>query len=200
MITSLSGELIEKNASQAVVECCGVGYAVDISLNTYSQLPDSGPCTLLCHYAVSVDVRSGASNHRLFGFHAKEEREIFRALISVSGVSTTIAMVVLSTLEPTQLQRAIAAGDTKTISSVKGIGPKLAERMVVELRDKTVELGAATTVAFTPGNTKKSEALSALSSLGVEGAKAERVLQGILDAAGNDVPLEELIRAALKEL
>lgn len=200
MITSLSGELIERTASHAIVECCGVGYLVNISLNTYGQLPESGTITILCHFSVSVDVRSGASTHKLFGFSSSGERELFRRLISVSGVSSTLAMVILSSLEPEQLQRAVLSGDAKMIGTVKGIGPKLAERIIVELRDKMGSLPQQDSLPPGTGNSLKGEALSALSSLGVDHAKAERTLQGILESSGNDIALEELIRAALKEL
>ena len=200
MITSLSGELIERTGSYAVIECCGVGYLVNISLNTYSELPESGPCTILTHYTVSVDVRSGASDHKLFGFVRTEEREIFKRLLSVSGVSSTLAMVILSSLETTQLQRAVASGDAKSISTVKGIGPKLAERIIVELRGKLDIQIQGSVVPGASGNTLKGEALSALSSLGVDHLKAERVLQGILETSGDAIALEELIRTALKEL
>jgi len=198
MITSLSGELIERTSSYAVVECCGVGYFVNISHKTYSDLPEKGQCTILTHFTVSVDVRSGASEHKLFGFSHKEEREIFRKLISVSGVSSTLGMVVLSSLDTAQLQRAVVEGDAKRISTVKGIGPKLAERIIVELRGK-LDLIELSTVVGGSGNTIKGEALSAMSSLGVDRIKAERVLQGILENRG-DIALEELIKAALKEL
>lgn len=198
MITSLSGELIERANSYAVIECCGIGYLVHISQKTFSDLPKKGPCTLLTHFTVSVDVRSGASEHKLFGFSHKEEREIFRRLISVSGVSSTLGMVILSSMDSVQLHRAVAEGDAKRISTVKGIGPKLAERIIVELRGKldAIELSS---VVGSSGNTLKSEALSAMSSLGVDRLKAERVLQGIIDNRG-DIALEDLIKTALKEL
>ncbi len=200
MITSLSGELIERTASHAVIECCGVGYFVHISLSTYSELPEKGPCTILTQFTVSVDVRSGASEHKLFGFSKGEEREVFRRLVSVSGVSSTLAMVILSSLDTAQLQRAVLSGDAKLISSVKGIGPKLAQRIIVDLRDKLNALPQQLQVVGNTGNTLKAEALSALSSLGVDRAKAEGVLQGILENTSGEIALEELIRATLKEL
>ena len=199
MITSLSGELIERTNTYAVIECCGVGYLVNISQKTYSGLPEKGPCTLLTHFTVSVDVRSGASEHKLFGFSHKEERTVFRKLISVSGVSSTLGMLILSSMDAAQLQRAVMEGDTKRISTVKGIGPKLAERIIVELRGKLDPLELSTGVGGS-GNTVKGEALSAMSSLGVDRIKAERVLQEILKNKGESITLEELIKAALKEL
>ena len=198
MITSLSGELIERANSYAVVECCGVGYFVHISQKTFSDLPAKGPCTILTHFTVTVDVRSGASEHKLFGFSQKEEREIFRRLISVSGVSSTLGMVILSSMDTVQLHRAVVEGDAKRISSVKGIGPKLAERIIVELRGKLGTVGLSIGAGGS-GNTLKEEALSAMSSMGVDRIKAERVLQGILENRG-DITLEDLIKAALKEL
>jgi Holliday junction DNA helicase RuvA len=201
MIDSLRGEIAERTPSHAVVECHGVGYLVQITANTYGDLPDRGACKLFIHYAVSMDVRSGQSEHRLYGFLDPEERHLFRQLIGVQGVSSTIGLAILGARRAHDLRMAILHGDESALKSVKGIGPKLAQRIVGELRGKlsvdpieklSAPLGG-------PGNTLRSEALSALISLGLDRAKAERALQRVLDERRNDPPsVEELIKLTLK--
>lgn len=201
MIDSLRGEIVERSPAHTVVECSGVGYLVHITTGTYGELPERGACKLYVHYAVSMDVRSGQSEHRLYGFLDKEERHLFRQLISVQGVSSTIGMAILGARRATDLRVAIMQGDETVLKSVKGIGPKLAQRIVQELSGKLaldpIENLAAP--ARGAGNSLRSEALSALISLGLDRAKAERSLQRVLDERKNDSPpVEELIRLALK--
>ena len=201
MIDSLRGEIAERTPSYAVVECHGVGYLVQITANTYGDLPERGVCKLFIHYAVTMDVRSGQSEHRLYGFADREERHLFRQLIVLQGVSRTIGLTILGARRAQDLRTAIMNGDESALKSVKGIGPKLAQRIVAELRGKLVHdpiehLGLS---VGTSGNTLKSEALSALISLGLDRAKAERSLQRVLDEQKNDPPtVEELIRLTLK--
>ncbi|MBL7964242.1 MAG: Holliday junction branch migration protein RuvA [Flavobacteriales bacterium] len=199
MIESLKGELLDKAPGHAVVECHGVGYLVHVSLHTWSRLPEKGSCRLLVHYAVSVDVRSGASEHRLYGFADQDERQLFRQLIEVQGVSSTIALSILSARAADELRGAILQGDEAALRGVKGIGPKLAQRIITELSGK---LGSTvTTGAATGGNTLRGEALSALVSLGLDRLKAERALAAVLkEHASQTPPLEELIRLTLKNL
>jgi Holliday junction DNA helicase RuvA len=200
MIDSLCGEIAERNPATAVVECNGVGYLVHITPDTSAGLPERGKCKLYIHYAVTMDVRSGQSEHRLFGFRDREERHLFRQLINVQGVSSTIGMAILGARRATDLRLAILGGDESMLKSVKGIGPKLAQRIVQELRGKLADdpvekLGSG----VAGGNTLKSEALSALISLGLDRAKAERSLQRVLDERREDPPpVEELIRLTLK--
>ena len=203
MIDSLRGDLAEKAPGHAVVECHGVGYLVHITANTYGDLPERGPCKLFIHYAVSVDVRSGLSEHKLFGFINTEERHLFRQLISVQGVSTTIGLAILGSKRTEDLRVAILNGDESVLKSVKGIGPKLAQRIVGELRGKLSNEPIERVLASAGGggNTLRAEALSALVSLGLDRAKAERSLQRVLSEQAEDVPpLEELIRLSLKNL
>ena len=201
MIDSLRGEIAERTPTYAVVECNGVGYLVHITANTYGDLPERGACKLFIHYAVTMDVRSGQSEHRLFGFLDREERHLFRQLINVQGVSSTIGLAILGARRATDLRTAIMSGDESALKSVKGIGPKLAQRIVQELREKLStdpieKLGGR---SLGGGNTLRSEALSALISLGLDRAKAERSLQRVLDERKNDPPeVEELIRLTLK--
>lgn len=201
MIDSLRGEIAERTPAHAVVECNGVGYLVHITANTYGDLPQRGACKLFIHYTVSMDVRSGQSEHKLYGFLDKEERHLFRQLIGVQGVSSTIGLAILGARRAADLRTAIMHGDESALKSVKGIGPKLAQRIVQELREKLsmdpIEKLAGPSIGG--GNTLRSEALSALISLGLDRAKAERSLQRVLDERKNDPPeVEELIRLTLK--
>lgn len=202
MIESLRGELIEKAPDHAVVECHGVGYFVHISANTFGDLPERGPCRLFIHYTVSVDVRSGSSEHRLSGFVNMEERHLFRQLIEVQGVSATIGMLILGAMRGDQLRMAIMNGDEGALKRIKGIGPKLAQRILADMSGRLANEPIQRMVAYGgAGNTLKMEALSALVTLGLDRTKAERTLQGILNDRKADPPeLEELIRLTLKNL
>ena len=200
MIESLSGTLLEKAPGHAVVECHGVGYWVQLPASAYELLPAEGrPVRVPVHYAVTVDVRSGQSEHRLFGFINAQERGLFRQLITVQGVSATLGMALLSARKAEDLRGAIVAGDESALRGIKGIGPKLAQRIIAELGPALA--GAAFTPAPAAGNTVRSEALSALVSLGLDRVKAERALQGVLkEHADGPPPLEELIKLTLKNL
>lgn len=203
MIDRLRGELAERAPGHVVVDCHGVGYLVHVSALTLEALPARGEARLYIHYAVSVDVRSGQSEHRLYGFHDNEERHLFRNLIGVQGVSSTIGMAILGALRVEELRVAILNGDVGALKRVKGIGPKLAERIVTELRGKLAgePMEQVMLVAGGGGNTLRAEALSALVSLGLDRAKAERSLQAVLHEHGATPPaLEELIRLSLKNL
>ncbi len=202
MIDSLRGELLEKAPGHAVVEVGGVGYLVHIPLTVFTELPDRGPVRLFIHYAVSVDVRSGQSDHRLYGFRDGEERALFRQLITVQGVSTTVGLSLMSAKDAGDLRLAILNGDELALKSVKGIGPKLAQRIVQELRGRlTSEPNVHVSAQAGTGNSLKAEALSALTSLGLDRMKAERAVQGILNERKAGPPtLEELIRLSLKNL
>jgi Holliday junction DNA helicase RuvA len=203
MIDSLRGELLERAPGHCVVECHGVGYLVHVPLGVYTELPERGPVRLHIHYAVSVDVRSGQSEHRLFGFLSAEERHLFRQLIEVQGVSTTIGLAIMSAKPAADLRVAILNGDEHLLKSIKGIGPKLAQRIVGELRGRLSHepVEHALVLAGGGGNSLRVEALSALISLGMDRARAERALQAVLNERKKDPPsLEELIRLTLKNL
>lgn len=202
MIESLKGELLAKGPEHAVVECHGVGYLVHLAATTLARLPEGGVCRLHVHYAVSVDVRSGQSEHKLIGFLDPAERRLFRRLIDVQGVSATLGLSIMGAMPSDALHAAILSGDVKTLTAVKGIGPKLAQRIVTELGGKLGHDDAP----FSPGggdagNTLRSEALLALVSLGLDRGKADRALSAILQQRKGDPPaLEELIRLTLKDL
>ena len=202
MIDSLNGELLEKAPDHVVVDCHGVGYLVQIPSSVYARLPEAGRCRLYVHYAVTVDVRSGSSEHRLFGFLATDERQLFRRLIEVQGVSATLGMAILGARSAQDVHTAILVGDEGLFKGVKGIGPKLAQRIVGELQGKLAQhaMPAGGSVPQ-QGNTLRAEALSALISLGLDRTKAERSLQAVLQERSGEPPeLEELIKLTLKNL
>ena len=193
MIHHLSGRLIEKNPTDVVIDCNGVGYFVNISLHTFSKLPSNENVSLFTHLQVREDA------HILYGFSSKSEREIFRLLLSVSGVGASTARTMLSSLAPKQVIDAIASGDVATIQSVKGIGAKTAQRVLLDLKDKIVKVFGMEDVSAISSNTNKNEALSALETLGFVRKQAEKVCDKIVQQDPN-ATVEEIIKLALKNL
>ncbi|MBK8499041.1 MAG: Holliday junction branch migration protein RuvA [Flavobacteriales bacterium] len=202
MIDSLNGELLEKGADHVVLDCHGVGYLVQVPASVIGELPAKGRCHLHIHYSVTVDVRSGSSDHRLFGFLDANQRQLFRRLIEVQGVSATIGMAILGARSAQDVYAAIIGGDEAMLRGIKGIGPKLAQRIIGELQGKLVPgvIGTGHSSQSAAGNTPRAEALSALVSLGVDRLKAERALHSIMNEQGMDKPVEELIKLTLKNL
>jgi Holliday junction DNA helicase RuvA len=200
MIDSLNGEVLERGQDHVVLDCHGVGYLIGVGPRTLMELPASGTVRLHVHYSVTVDVRSGSSEHRLYGFKHPDERQLFRRLIEVQGVSATIGMAILGARSAADVHTAVLTGNEEVLRSVKGIGPKLAQRIVAELRGKLAAgpLPASGTV-LPVGNTVKAEALSALLSLGLDRVKAERALKTVLSEQA-DAGVETLIKMALKNL
>lgn len=193
MITHLNGKLIEKNPTNVVIECNGVGYYVLISLQTFSQIPDRENILLHTHLSIREDA------HVLFGFYDKIEREIFKLLISVSGVGPSTAITMLSSMTTNQIQQAIGSQDVELIKSVKGIGVKTAQRVIVDLKDKILKTFNISDELLTTNNTIQNEALIALEVLGFSRKATDKVIQKILQESG-DITLEELIKQALKKL
>ncbi len=193
MIAQIKGRLVEKTPTYVVIDCGGVGYEINISLNTYSALGDSELCFLYTHFIVREDAQL------LYGFKEKSERELFRLLISVSGVGASTAMMILSSLSPKETQHAIISGDVNTLKSVKGIGAKSAERIIIDLRDKIGKVDSAGSISVVVGNTIKDEALSALIMLGFGKKPAESALTKVM-SSGEDLTVEELIKRTLKNL
>lgn len=193
MIHHLQGRMIEKNHTDVVIECNGVGYFVNISLHTFSQLPATENVLLYTHFQVKED------SHSLYGFSSKVEREIFRLLISVSGVGASIARTMLSSLDPKQVMEAIASEDVPVIQSVKGIGAKTAQRVILDLKDKIIKVFGMEDVSSISSNTNKNEALSALETLGFARKVAERVCEKIVQQHP-EATVEEIIKQALKNL
>ncbi len=194
MIHHLKGQLVEKNPTYVVIDCNGVGYTVNISLHTFSLLSDSEAISLYTYLQVKED------SHTLYGFMEKSEREIFKLLISVSGVGTSIARTMLSSLLPKEVTNAIATGDVATIQSVKGIGAKTAQRVILDLKDKVLKVMAEGDEVFvSQNNTNKEEALSALEVLGYNRRQAGKVVDKILKD-DPDSSVESIIKLALKTL
>jgi len=193
MITHLQGRLVEKNPTDVVIDCNGVGYLVNISLHTFSQIPTTENVKLYTHLLVKED------SHTLYGFSGQTEREIFRLLISVSGVGASIARTMLSSLSPEQVKEAIASEDIVTIQSVKGIGSKTAQRVVLDLKDKILKVYGLEDVSAVSSNTNKNEALSALETLGFARKQAEKVCDKIVSQYP-EASVEIIIKQALKNL
>jgi len=193
MIAQIKGRLIEKTPTYVVIDCDGVGYELKISLNTFSQLGDEENCLLFTHFVVREDAQL------LYGFKEKSERELFRLLTSVSGIGPSTAMMILSSLSPTETKRAILSGDVNTLKGVKGIGSKSAERIIIDLRDKIPGIEISSSNSFVGDNTIKDEALSALMMLGFSKKPAEKALEKIIESS-EDITVEELIKRTLKNL
>lgn len=193
MIHSIKGQLVEKNPTNVVIDCNGIGYFIHISLHTYALIPSSEAVKLYTHLQVKED------SHTLFGFWEKSEREIFRLLISVSGVGASTARTMLSSLEPKQIMEAIAAGDVATIQSIKGIGAKTAQRVILDLKDKILKVFGFDEVSVPISNTNREETLSALETLGYTRKQSEKVVDRIVKEAP-DATVEALIKLALKKL
>ena len=193
MITHLRGKLVEKSPTGVVIECNGVGYFVNISLNTYSQLTNDENIRLLTHLQVKED------SHQLYGFINSTERDIFRLLISVSGIGTNTARTMLSSLTPKQIRDGISSEDVALIQSVKGIGLKTAQRVIIDLRDKILKAYDFDETISVLNNTKKDEALSALEVLGFSKKLSDRVVMKILKRIP-EASVELIIKEALKNL
>jgi len=193
MITHIQGKLVEKNPTNVVIDCNGVGYLINISLHTFSQIPDKELLKLFTHLQVKED------SHTLFGFCTLAEREIFRLLISVSGIGSSTARTMLSSLTPKQVRDGIAIEDVVLIQSVKGIGLKTAQRVIIELKDKVLKIYDIDEVAPSQSNTSKDEALSALEVLGFAKKQSERIVEKIISAQP-DANVETIIKEALKNL
>ncbi|HMC96495.1 MAG TPA: Holliday junction branch migration protein RuvA [Flavobacteriales bacterium] len=202
MIDSLNGELLEKGPDHVVLDCNGVGYLVHLAASSIARVPDRGRFRVHVHYSVNVDVRSGSSEHRLYGFLHAGERQLFRRLIDVQGVSATLGMSILGARSAEEVYTAILTGDEALLKGIKGIGPKLAQRIITELQGRLAGTAMPHSGgSMVPGNSLKSEALSALVSLGLDRMKAERALHHVLQERGSEPPaLEELIKLTLKNL
>jgi Holliday junction DNA helicase RuvA len=193
MITQVRGRLVEKSPTEVVVDCNGVGYLLHISLNTFSSLPADENVVLYTHLSIREDA------HTLFGFINKTEREVFKLLISVSGVGPSIARTMCSSMTSEEIQNAIASENVAVIQSVKGIGVKTAQRVIVDLKDKILKTFDINEVSFAKSNTNKDEALSALEVLGFNRKQSEKIVNAIFKE-NPDATVEKIIKLALKNL
>ncbi|MGB0915296.1 MAG: Holliday junction branch migration protein RuvA [Crocinitomicaceae bacterium] len=191
MIGQLNGRLIEKNPTDLIVDCGGVGYEVKISLNTFSALGSNENVRVYTKLVVREDAQI------LYGFADVVEREMFNHLVSVSGIGPNTAMIMLSSLVPEEIAGAIQSEDVKTIQSIKGIGAKTAQRVIIDLKDKMLKMAFSTENIFNSNNTNQFDALTALISLGFDKKSAEKAIDKI---ATGDESVEQLIKGALKIL
>ena len=185
--------LIEKNPAYCIIETGGIAYFIQISLSTYSQMGPQTQVKLYLHQVVREDA------HLLFGFHSKQEREMFRLLLTVSGIGANTARMMLSSLTSEDIQQAILEGNASLLQSIKGIGTKTAQRVILDLRDRISKEKVAGDLFPITDNRLKEEALSALVILGFNKGEADKVIGKIL-LAEKSLTLEELIKKALKQL
>ena len=195
MITYLSGKLVEKNPSYLVIDVNGIGYFVHISLQTYSEIGTEENCKVFTYLSIKED------SNTLFGFKQKGERELFIQLISVSGVGTNTARMMLSSMSSNEIVQAIANGNVTSLQSIKGIGAKTAQRIILDLKDKILKTSEVNVEnSGNQNNTMINEALSALIVLGFDKKKTEKKLQTILIKNTDIKDVESLIKITLKSL
>ena len=192
MISFIRGKKIHIDPAKIIIEVNGIGYDINISLRTYSKLKDESEVFIYTHLNVKED------SHTLYGFNSESERNTFLSLLSINGVGPSTAIMILSSLSANELKKAIISSDTNKIKSVKGIGLKTAERIILELKDKVTFDDIDQDKFYDDiDNTIKDEALSALSSLGISKNIVEKHINDILDR-NNDISLEDLIKEVLK--
>jgi len=195
MIYHIEGKLVEKTPTYAVIDAAGVGYIMQISLNTFTKIGTAEHCKL---FTEQLYVRDDMP--RFFGFADMAERNLFRQLVSVSGVGGTSALLMLSSLSAAEIQNAIVTANVAVIKSVKGIGEKTAQRIIVDLKDKMGKVGISTEFFVPSNNILKEEALSALVMLGFNKLAADKALDKIIKTEGTGQTVEQLIKSALKSL
>lgn len=198
MIEYIKGELTEITPAMAVIECNGLGYGINVSLNTYSAIQGKKEVKLYIYESIREDA------YILYGFATKQERELFLLLISVSGIGGNTARMILSALTPSELCNVISSGNEKLLKTVKGIGLKTAQRIIVDLKDKisTTDIGTSTTsapISITANNEIYEEAIAALTMLGFAQAPSQKVVAAILKEEP-DAAVEKVIKLALKRL
>ena len=193
MITQISGRLIEKTPTYVVIECNGIGYMINISLQTFSLINDEA-CKLYTHLSVKED------SHTLYGFFNQNERHLFRNLISVSGVGPSTAQVILSTYSAEEIISFISSADVAAIQHVKGIGAKTAQRIIIDLKDKVAKGLPTSDILFQKDNTIKQESLSALLALGFAKKGAEQKIEKVLKENPNITSVEDLVKMALSQM
>lgn len=204
MIDYIKGELAELTPAQAVIEAAGVGYALNISLNTYTAIQGKKDVKLFVHESLVTGGRD--DSYTFFGFASKQERDLYRLLISVSGVGANTARMILSAASPADLSNAIASSNERLLKGVKGIGLKTAQRIIVDLKDKVVALGIAQEVVMGEGgstvavnNEVMDEAVSALTMLGFSPAPSAKVVKALLEENAA-MPVEQVVKEALKRI
>lgn len=195
MIAFLKGRLAHKDPTHVIIDVNGVGYHVNISLQTYSEVKDQENILLFTHLSIREDA------HVLFGFSHESEKKLFQQLVSVNGIGPSTAIVMLSYMNSQELKTAIVQENVAALQSIKGIGGKTAQRVIIELKDKLKKEGweeSQPTVSGGSHNTLRKEALSALLTLGLPKAVAEKSVDTVLKKSGNTITLEDLVKQALK--
>ncbi len=190
MISHINGRLIEKTPTYVVIDCNGVGYKLHISLQTFSSI-NTENCKLLTHLSIKEDA------HTLYGFYSSSERELFRNLISVSGVGPSTARMILSTYSTDEIVNYIITADVSAIQNIKGIGGKTAQRIIIDLKDKVGKGRETSDLLFTQDNTIKEEALSALLALGFTKKVAEKKMEQVLTKHVGEITVEDLVKRSL---
>ena len=190
MISHINGRLVEKTPTYVVIDCNGVGYKLHISLQTYTAIQTEN-CKLLTHLSVKED------SHTLYGFYTSDERELFRHLISVSGVGPSTARMILSTYSAEEIVHYIISADVGAIQNVKGIGGKTAQRIIIDLKDKVGKGKETSDLLFAQDNTIKEEALSALLALGFTKKAAEKKMEQVFKNHSGEITVEDLVRKSL---
>jgi Holliday junction DNA helicase RuvA len=193
MISYIEGKIIELNPAFVVLDCNGIGYMLNISINTFNKLEGLDSCKLKTHLSIKED------SHTLFGFFDDFERKIFRLLISVSGVGPSTARVILSSMNTSIIRNAIINEDSLKIKSIKGIGLKTAQRIILDLKDKIIKLDEKTELNLNIDNRNREEALSALEVLGFSSKNVHNLIDSLLDK-NPSIKLEDLVKEALKQL
>ncbi len=193
MFAFLKGEFVLKTPAAVQIDVNGVGYEVQISLNTYSRIQSLGRGVLLTHLHIQED------KHTIYGFFESAEKEIFLQLISISGVGAATARMMLSSMKPEEITRAILQGNAKVLESIKGIGKKTAERIILELRDKVGKIQVGSNISPLINNTLEQDSLNALIALGIARNTGELVIKKVL-AAEPGLKVEDIIKKALKSL
>jgi holliday junction DNA helicase RuvA len=200
MLTYIEGILVEKSPAQAIIDCNGLGYQLNISLNTYSKLVEVGQkCKLYTHLAVKSEATTPVGMV-LYGFISPDEKNIFLHLISVNGVGMNTARLILSSLTASEIVTAVSGGDLYTFKKVKGIGEKTAQRILIELKDKLSKETYQDEIFIPANNSLKNEALTALIMLGFNKNSAEKALEKVIKDQGLSMSLENLIKLSLKNL
>lgn len=194
MFAYLKGKFVSKTPALVIMEVQGVGYELPISLNTFSRIQSMEEGTLYTYFQVKEDA------HTLFGFYDLQEKELFIQLISVSGIGASTARMMLSSLKPDELIKAIVQGNTSLLESIKGIGKKSAERIILELKDKLTKTGALSNISTLIDNTLERDALNALIALGIGRSVAEQAVQRVVKAEPSLNIVEDVIKKALKTI
>jgi len=193
MINHIDGKLVDKTPTHVVIDCNGVGYSINISLQTFSKINDER-CKLFTHLSVKED------SHTLYGFITENERELFRHLISVSGVGPSTAQVILSTYKSDEIINYISASDVAAIKNVKGIGLKTAQRIIIDLKDKVTKSAISDEISLDLNNTIQNEALSALVALGFSKKIAQQKIDKALTNKQGNFDVETLVRESLSQM